>query len=216
MHVIVLGCGRVGSIAAGLLSRDGHSVVVIDMDERSFARLGKSYGGKMLHGFGLSRPVLIEAGIEQADAFVAVTNGDNTNIVAARIAKEVFRVPLVVARMNDPLRAEIYRRFGVSTFSTSRWGAGQVVDLVTRPYLRQELSFGSGDLRMIEAQVAQHFVGKPVTDVEVPGEIRVAGILRLGKAILPVSGTRFEAGDILYLLVVSSSLDKLSRMFGWK
>lgn len=216
MHIIVLGCGRVGSIAAGLLSRDGHSVMVIDMNERAFARLSKSYGGERLLGFGLRRQVLTEAGIEQADAFVAVTNGDNTNIVAARIAKEVFRVPIVVARMNDPRRTEIYRRFGVSTFSTSQWGAGQVVDLVTRPHLHQERSLGSGDLRMIEGQVPAHFVGKLATSVEVPSEIRVAAILRMGKAILPVSGTRFEAGDILHVLAVSTSLGKLSRMFGWE
>ena len=160
MHIIVLGCGRVGSIAAGLLDRDGHSVVVIDQDPRAFGRLPKTYTGKTLRGFGLERGILSEAGVEDADAFVAVTNGDNTNIVAARIAKEVFRVPIVVARMNDPLRAEIYRHFGVSTFSTSQWGAGQVLDLITRPYIHQEVSLGSGDLRMIEAST-DHFVGKP-------------------------------------------------------
>ena len=187
MHVIVLGCGRVGSLAAGLFARDGHSVVVIDREPRAFGRLGKSYTGQALQGFGLDREVLASAGIEQADAFVAVTNGDNTNIVAARIAKEVFRVPIVVARMNDPLRAQIYRRFGVATFSTSQWGAGHVLDLVTRPYLHQETALGSGDLRLITSQTPQHLIGKPVSEVEVPGEIRVAGILRLGQALLPVS-----------------------------
>ena len=216
MHIVVLGCGRVGSIAAGLLDRNGHTVVVIDRLDTAFSRLSKNFTGKALTGYGLSRSVLTEAGIEQADAFVAVTNGDNTNIVAARLAKEVWRVPIVVARMNDPLRAEIYRRFGVSTFSTSQWGAGQVVDLVTRPYLHQETVLGSGDLRLVEAQIAQHFVGKPVADVEVPGEIRVAGIVRLGKAILPMAGTTFEAGDLVHVLVLQSSVDRLSRMFGWK
>jgi trk system potassium uptake protein TrkA len=216
VHIIVVGCGRVGSIAARVLARQEHSVVVIDQEPRAFARLGNTFTGKQLQGFALDREILTAAGIESSDALVAVTNGDNTNIVAARIAKEVFRVPIVVARMNDPLRAEIYRRFGVATFSTSQWGASQVVDLVTRPHVHQEQSFGSGDLRMIEAQVAQHFAGKPVTDVEVPGEIRVASIVRLGKAVLPVSGTKFEAGDIAHILVIASSLDKLSRMFGWK
>ncbi len=216
MHVVLAGCGRVGSIAAGLFARDGHSVVVIDKDPRSFARLSKTYPGKAIEGFAFSKDTLVEAGIEGADAFVAVTNGDNTNIVAARVAKEVFRVPIVVARMNDPLRAQIYRRFGVATFSTSQWGAGQVFDLVTRPYLQQEVSLGSGDLRMIAARVAQHFVGKPVADVEVPGEIRVAGIVRLGQALIPMSATRFEAGDVVYVTVAASSLDRLSRMFAWK
>ena len=216
MHVIVVGCGRVGSIAAGLFARDGHSVVVIDQNPVAFERLGKAYDGETLQGFGLGKEILLAAGIERADAFVAVTNGDNTNIVAARIAKETFRVPIVVARMNDPLRAEIYRRFGVATFSTSQWGAGQVFDLVIRPYVHQEMSLGSGDLRVIEAKVAEHFVGRPITDLEVPGEIRVAGIMRLGKALLPVAGTKFESGDVVHLSVVSSAVDKLSRMFGWK
>lgn len=126
MHVIIVGCGRVGASAAASLNRGGHSVVVIDRNTNAFRLLPRTFAGKQLEGMSYDRTVLEEADIERADGLVAVTSGDNTNIIVARVAKEVYRVPDVVARIYDPQRAEIYRRYGVTTFAPTAWSAGKI------------------------------------------------------------------------------------------
>ena len=201
MHIIIAGCGRVGSQAAGTLSREGHSVVVIDRDEKSFRRLPKSFTGTKVVGLAFDRDVLERSGIERADAYVAVTNGDNSNIVSARVAKETFRVPTVISRIYDPQRAEIYRRFGVMTFATTVWGAGKVIEMVTSSQLGRVYSFGNDEVEMIQANVPQHLIGKQISDLSIPGEIQVAVIIRMGKPLIPVSGTRFEDQDQVNVIV---------------
>src|SRR5512146_1322379 len=121
MHVIIVGCGRVGASAAASLNREGHSVVIVDRDARAFRLLPRTFAGRQLQGMGYDRSILEEADIERADGLVAVTSGDNTNIIVARVGKEVYRVPDVVARIFDPQRAEIYRRYGVTTFAPTAW-----------------------------------------------------------------------------------------------
>lgn len=214
MHVIVVGCGRVGASAAVALSREGHSVVVIDRNEKAFDRLPKTYDGAKLVGIAFDRDVLERARIDQADAFVSVTNGDNTNIVSARLAKEVYRVPVVVSRIYDPQRAEIYRRFGVITFAPTVWGANKVLELVSSGQLAREITFGNGEVEMIPVGVPAHLVNKPITDLNVPGEILVSVIIRMGKAIIPVSGTRFEERDQLHVAVHQTAVDKFQKMMG--
>jgi trk system potassium uptake protein len=214
MHVIIAGCGRVGAQAAGELARDGHSVVVIDRNPKAFRRLPKTYSGKSIAGLVYDKNVVEEAGITQADAFVAVTNGDNSNIVSARIAKEIYRVPIVVRRIYDPQRAEIYRRFGVTTFATAVWGANKVIELVTSRDLSREYTFGNDEVQMLVVGAPGHIVGKPVMDLNVPGEIQVAVIMRRGKPIIPISGTRVEERDQIHVIVHESSIDRFRKMMG--
>lgn len=214
MRVIVLGCGRVGSIAARTLSLEGHSVVVIDRNEKSFKRLPDGFSGKRVVGLGFDRDCLEKAGITRADAFVAVTNGDNSNIVSARIAKDFYRVPIIISRIYDPLRAEIYRRLGVLTFSSTVWSSDKIVDLLASAKLGREADYGNGEVRMIRVDVPNHFVGKSVSEAEVVGEIHIAVIERMGKPFIPVQGTVFEEQDILHILVDQLAVHRLYRMMG--
>jgi len=216
MHIIIIGCGRVGSQAAAAFSRQGHSVVVIDRNPASFRRLPSAFVGTKIPGIAYDKETMEKAGIQQADALVAVTSGDNSNIVAARIAKEVYRVPIVLSRIYDPQRAEIYRRFGVTTFAPTVWGANRVVELVTSVELGQDISLGNGEVEMVRASAPPHLIGKPPGALNVPGEIAVAAIIRMGKAIIPVSGTRFEDGDELHVLVHRTAIEKLEKMMGLK
>jgi trk system potassium uptake protein TrkA len=216
MHVIIVGCGRVGAYTAAALAREGNSVVVIDRDANSLRLLPRSFSGRTIVGMGYDRTVLEEAGIAEADALVAATSGDNTNVVAARVAKEVYRVPDVVARIFDPQRAEIYRRYGIQTFAPTAWSAGKIIELLMSLNLERELAFGNGEVQMMAAWVPPHMVGKPVTDLRVPGEIRVALIVRLGKALIPVSGTRFEQDDQVHVMVHQTAVEKFQKMMGWK
>lgn len=214
MHIIIAGCGRVGSQAAGALSREGHSVVVIDREQKAFRRLPKGFTGTTLVGLAFDKDTLVKAGIERADAYVAVTNGDNSNIVSARVAKEVFRVPTVISRIYDPQRAEIYRRFGVMTFATTVWGANKVIEMVTSAQLGREYSFGNDEVEMLAAPVPAHMIGKLISTLNVPGEIQVAVIIRMGRPLIPVSGTKFEDRDQLHVLVHQTAVDKFQKMMG--
>lgn len=216
MHVIIVGCGRVGASTAAELARAGHSVAVIDRDEAAFRLLPSNFAGKTVVGIGYDRTALEEAGIAEADALVAVTSGDNTNIVAARVAKEIFRVPDAVSRIYDPRRAEIYRRYGIQTFAPTAWSTSKIVEFITSPQLEREFAFGNGEVQLMEAWVPVHLVGKPISDLDAPGEIRVALIVRMGKSLIPVSGTRFEEDDQVHVLVHQSAVGKFQKMMGWK
>jgi trk system potassium uptake protein len=216
MHVIIVGCGRVGASAAASLNREGHSVVVIDRNANAFRLLPRTFAGKQLEGMSYDRTILEEADIERADGLVAVTSGDNTNIIVARVAKEVYRVPDVVARIYDPQRAEIYRRYGVTTFAPTAWSAGKIIEFLTSEQLEREISFGNGEVQLLSAWVPAHLVGKPVTDLRVPGEIRVALIVRKGRGMIPVSGTTIEEEDQVHVVVHQSAVEKFQKMMGWK
>lgn len=216
MKVIIVGCGRVGAHTAAALVREGHEVVVIDKDPESFRLLPRGFRGRTLVGYAFERALLEEAGIAEADALVAATAGDNTNAVTARIAKEIYRVPDVISRIYDPHRAEIYRRYGVQTFAPTAWSAGKIIELLTSPQLEREQAFGNGEVQLMAAWVPEHLVDKPVTSLQVPGEIRVALVVRMGRGFLPVSGTTFEKDDQVHVLVHSTAVDKFQKMMGWK
>ncbi len=216
MNVVIAGCGRVGAHAAAEFARGGHAVAVIDRDEQAFSLLPPAFTGRTLRGFAFDRTVLDDAELAEADAFVAVTSGDNTNVVAARIAKDVYRVPDVVARIYDPRRADIYRRYGIQTFAPTAWSAGKIVESIVSPDLEREGSFGSGEVQMVAAWVPKHLVGKLVSDLSVPGEIRVALMVRMGKGLIPVSGTPFEPDDQVHVVVHQSAVEKFQKMMGWK
>ena len=216
MKVIIVGCGRVGAYTAAALARQGHDVAVIDKDPQAFRLLPRGFSGMTIEGYAFDRTILEQAGVQEADALVASTSGDNTNAVAARIAKEIYRVPDVVSRIYDPQRAEIYRRYGIQTFAPTAWSAGRIIQFLVAGNVEREETFGNGEVEMIAAFVPEHLVGKNVNDLRIPGEIRVGLIVRMGRAMLPVSGTEFEADDQVHCLVHQNAIEKFQKMMGWK
>jgi trk system potassium uptake protein TrkA len=215
MKLIVMGCGRVGSQVSNLMASQGHDVTVIDhRDVDAASRLGPEFKGRLISGLGFDRDILIEAGAEFADAFVAASSSDNANIVAARIARNIFKIPRVVTRLYDPRRAEIYQRLGLMTISTTTWGAERVYELVTHTDLDVVYNFGRGEVSMVAIEVPHPIAGRTVRDLTVPGEFNVISITRDDKAFIPSAGTQFREGDVLHLAVQSSALGHLEDMLG--
>ena len=215
MKVIIVGCGRVGSSLANALWAEGHDVSVIDKNPQAFeGYLSRAFGGKKLKGSGFSREVLEKAGIQEADALLAVSNGDNSNIVAARVASEYFKVPKVIARIYDPRRADIYRRLGIQTVATVSWSVGKIRDLLEHPRFEEELSFGSGEVVLTRADVPFHLAGRKVADVAVRGDIEVAVLIRKGRAFIPGPDTVLTEGDELRLLVTRDAIGQTEKFFG--
>jgi trk system potassium uptake protein TrkA len=215
MKIIVLGCGRVGSQVSLLLAQSGHFVTVIDHQQPdAAARLGENFKGRLVRGIGFDRNVLLEAGIEQADAFVAASPSDNANIVAARMAHNIFRVPRVVARLYDPRRAEIYKRLGLKTISTTTWGAERIFELITHTDLDVIYTFGRGEVSIVNIEIPHNLVGRQVKDLLVPGEVSIISITRDDMAFVPASGSEFKEGDLLHLALLSSAMEKVEEMLG--
>ncbi len=212
MKVIIMGCGRVGEQLARRMSEDSHTVAVIDYDPGALARLGENFRGQKVKGIGFDKDVLMVAGIEQADAFAATSASDNVNIVAARIARQIFRVPRVVARLYDPRRAEIYQRLGLLTISSTTWGAERIRELLTHSELDPVLTFGSGEVNLISLQLPAHLAGRMVKHLSIPGEIQVIAITREGRAFIPMSGTEFKPEDFIHLTILASSLDRFKGL----
>jgi trk system potassium uptake protein TrkA len=214
MQIIIMGCGRVGSQTANLLSEAGHSISVIDIDEKSFLRLGKNFSGKKILGFGYDKEVLERAGIEEADAFAALSPGDNRNIIGALIAKKEYRVPIVVARIYDPVRAIVYNKLGITTISPTRWGANKIKELICYNDINSQLSLGNGEVEIIEIEVPHSIKGFTYDKINAPGEIMVTAITRLGRAFVPVVGSEIKEGDIMHVAVASESISKLKGFLG--
>jgi trk system potassium uptake protein len=214
MKAIIMGCGRIGSQVSELMSDHGHDVTVIDHDSNAIGRLGPKFKGRVVQGLGFDRNVLIETGIERADAFVSASSSDNANIVAARIARNIFRVPRVVARLYDPLRAEIYQRLGLTTISSTNWGAERIYQLLSHTDLDVLYTFGRSEVALVVVEAPSQLIGKNVAQVSVPGEIVVVSITRNDQAFLPVQGTEFREGDLVHLSVLSSAMDRLEEMLG--
>lgn len=215
MRIIVLGCGRVGERVARLMADEGHEVAVIDYDANALERLGLHFKGRKIKGVGFDRNVLLEAGIEQADAFAATSSSDNANIVAARIARNVFKVPRVVARLYDPGRAEIYRRLGLVTISSTDWGAERIRELILFSELDAVETFGNSEVCVVTVEVPPQLVGRMVKSLTITGEINVAAITRRGEAFIPLLGTEFRPDDLLHLVVMTSSMDQLKSLLGF-
>jgi trk system potassium uptake protein len=214
MKVIVMGCGRVGEQTARMLADDGHQVTVIDPDASALARLGTQFKGRTVKGVGFDREVLIEAGIEHADAFAATSPMDNINIVAARIAHNVFHVPKVIARLFEPRRAEIYRRLGLSTISSTTWGAERIRELLTHAELDTVMTFGRGEVVIVTVELPTHMAGRMVKHLTSPGETNVVAITRQGQAIMPTLGTEFRSGDVIHIAAHTSAMDRLEALLG--
>ncbi|MET1132465.1 MAG: TrkA family potassium uptake protein [Aeromicrobium sp.] len=207
MHIVIMGCGRVGASLARSLESRGHSTSVIDSNPDAFRRLGPSFAGSTVTGMGFDRGVLVSAGIEQADAFAAVSSGDNSNIIAARVAREVFNVPNVVARIYDPRRAEVYERLGIPTVATVPWAADQMLRRLLPTGSEPAWRDPSGRLRLDNAYAPFAWVGRTVSALEAHTGARVAFITRLGAGQQITGGTVIQEGDYLSMFLVSDEAE---------
>ncbi|SKB02909.1 trk system potassium uptake protein TrkA [Aeromicrobium choanae] len=202
-----MGCGRVGASLARSLESRGHSTSVIDSNPDAFRRLGPSFAGSTVTGMGFDRGVLLSAGIEQADAFAAVSSGDNSNIIAARVAREVFRVPNVVARIYDPRRAEVYERLGIPTVATVPWAADQMLRRLLPAGSEPAWRDPSGRLRLDNAYAPFAWVGRTVAALEAHTGARVAFITRLGTGQQITGDTVIQEGDYLSMFLVAEEAE---------
>lgn len=214
MKIMIIGCGRMGAGLALFLTRSGHQVTVIDHDPAAFERLGRGFEGPTLRGDALAREVLVGGGIGQADALAALTPSDRINLVLARLAREMFRVPKVIARLYDPRHSEIYRRLGIQTISPVTLSIQRLSEILTFSRLDIVHSLGSGDVGIVETEIPPLLVGRKVQDLTIAGEIQVVAISRGTKTIIPALGTEFRQGDIIHIAAAVSSVDSLKALLG--
>lgn len=207
-----MGCGRVGILLTQELVKAGHQVTVIDRNRAAFDRLPPGFEAKQVVGLGFDKDVLEEAGIKEADAFLAVSSGDNSNIVSARVAREHYHVPKVIARIYDPMRAEIYEKLNIPTVSTTRWGVKQMMLMLS--FEREEIkdALAGGDLIRLRLPVPAHLVGKAVSSIELAGKILVVGVERGGTGFIPAEGSTFQEGDHAAMVVHKDALETLDDL----
>jgi len=212
MKVIVVGLGRMGVGLSLSLAKKGHKVTVIDSNPEAFDKLGKDFQGLKVVGFGFDRDVLTKANIDKVDAVVSCTESDEINAVIARVARNIYRVPHVVARLYDSRKAEIYHRLGIQTISTTTWGIERATELLSYNRLDSVYEIGNGNVNLIRIEVPSLLVGHTVNELTVLGEIQVISISRYNKTFIPTLGTIFEADDALYISVIASATNKLKSM----
>ena len=207
-----MGCGRVGSTLARTLGRSGHDVAVIDSDAAAFRRLGTSFDGQTVTGIGFDRRTLVAAGIKEAYAFAAVSSGDNSNILSARVARETFGVEHVAARIYDPQRAMVYQRLGIPTVATVRWTADQMIQRLLPQGAVPELTDPSGKIVVAEVPLAELWIGRRLTDIEEQTGARIAYVTRLGEGTLPRPDMMIQQGDLVHLAVLRDDLARVERL----
>ena len=207
-----MGCGRVGSTLALSLEQQGHSVAVIDRDEGAFRRLGGSFEGRRVLGIGFDRQTLAQAGIDEAYAFAAVSSGDNSNILAARVARETFDVEHVVARIYDPGRAEIYQRLGIPTVATVRWTSDQVLRRLLPQGAVPVHTDPSGRVVVAEIPVHLGWVGHRLSRIAGEAGASVAYVTRLGESFIPDADTAYQEGDLVHVLTTTDRLEQVESM----
>ena len=207
-----MGCGRVGSSLATELEAAGHSVAIIDQSREAFRRLGPDFKGRTVSGVGFDRDTLLEAGIETADAFAAVSNGDNSNILAARVARETYGVANVVARIYDPGRAEIYQRLGIPTVATVIWATDQILRRLVPEGSRSEWRDASGAIQLCEMYPHRDWFGSPIAELEAATGSRVAFITRLGEGLIPDTHTVLQEGDLIHVTVRDEDIAKVEQI----
>lgn len=214
MKAIIVGCGRLGEQVCRLLADGGHEVSVVDYNPDALARLGSDVNVYKIKGIGFDRNVLLEAGIRDADAFVATSSSDNANVIAARIARNIFFVPKVVARLYDPRRAEIYRRLGLITISATNWAAERIRELLVHTELDSIMAFGKGEVAIINVEASPQLYRRAVKHLSLSGEISVVAITRQGQAFIPALGAEIQKGDVLHLAVLATSMDRVEDLLG--
>ncbi|MDQ1494684.1 MAG: trk/ktr system potassium uptake protein [Actinomycetota bacterium] len=208
VHVVIMGCGRVGSTLADGLEELGHTVAIIDIDAHAFRRLSPHFRGRKIHGVGLHRSVLEESGIRQAGAFAAVSSGDNSNIIAARVARETFGVENVVARIYDIRRAEIYQRLGIPTVATVKWTADQMLRRVLQEGAQALWRDPTGTVQLAEVHVDPGWIGHRLTAIETATGVRVAFVTRFGEGKIPTPDAMFQDGDLLNVIVLDKDIER--------
>jgi trk system potassium uptake protein TrkA len=213
MHIVIMGCGRVGSTLAHILEDRGASVAVIDRDLEAFRKLRSSFKGEKINGLGFDRAVLAQAGTDRASAFAAVSSGDNSNILSARVAREVFGVQRVAARIYDPRRAEVYERLGIPTVATVRWTADQMLRKVLpeggEPLWRDP----TGKIVLAEVAFSPHWIGEQVKSIEASTMRRIAFVDRLGQAFVPDGGTVLQEGDVIHVVAREDEMERVAAAF---
>lgn len=213
VHIVIMGCGRVGSALAQTLEQQGHTVAVVDQDPTAFRRLGAGFGGRRVTGVGFDQDTLREAGIEEAGAFAAVSSGDNSNIIAARVAREMFGVENVAARIYDPKRAEVYQRLGIPTVATVRWTADQMLRRLLPSGAEPLWRDPSGGVQLAEVHASPAWIGHKVSKLQEETGVRVAFLTRLGEAMLPTSATVLQEGDLVHVMMRTDEIDKVEAAF---
>ena len=206
MHVVIMGCGRLGSTLAQNLDRRGHSVAVIDQNSDAFRRLGAEFSGITVTGIGFDRDVLRAAGIERADAFAAVSSGDNSNIISARLARETFGVSRVVARIYDARRAQVYERLGIPTVATIRWAADRMVRHLVPEGTVEVFRDPTSVVSIVEVPLHRDWVGRTVKSLEERTGSRVAYLMRFGMGSLTTPSTVIQDGDQVFMLVTDDTV----------
>lgn len=212
MHIVILGCGRVGSSLADELDSAGHSVAVVDQDAKAFRKLGSEFGGITVKGVGFDRQTLENAGIERAHAFAAVSSGDNTNILAARVARETYGVEHVVARIYDPRRAEVYQRLGIPTVATVAWTSTQIMRALLPMGAETEFLDATGSICLAEVHVGDDWRGRRAVDLGQASGSRVAFVTRAGNPMLPDDRTVIQEGDLVHLLFDPDRREDVERI----
>ena len=207
-----MGCGRVGSELSHALGDAGHDVTVIDKRADAFDRYPPGEHARKIVGLGFDRDVLEEAGIREADAFIAVSSGDNSNIVSARVALEHYHVPKVIARIFDPRRAEIYERLNIPTVATTTWGVKQMQLMLLHTGKEVRESLAGGELLRVRLPVPPHLVGKSASALNVEGRILIAGVSRGGKGFIPSASSTLQEGDFLIAMVAKDAMDQLDAL----
>jgi len=210
VHIVIMGCGRVGSTLAHILEDQGHSVAVIDQDADAFRKLRSGFKGRKITGYGFDRDVLIEAGIEEADAFAAVSSGDNSNIISARVVRESFGIQRVAARIYDPRRAEVYQRLGIPTVATVRWTADQMLRVLLPDGAESLWRDPTGKIVLAEVAYSERWLGEKVKLIEQAIGTRIAFISRLGQALIPEPGTVLQEGDLLHVIAEEGDLERIT------
>ncbi|MEO7235608.1 MAG: TrkA family potassium uptake protein [Lapillicoccus sp.] len=213
MHFVIMGCGRVGSTLAKSLSKRGHDVAVIDAEPAAFRRLGSSFEGMTVTGIGFDRDTLKAARIDEAYAFAAVSSGDNSNILAARVARETFGVEHVAARIYDPGRAMVYQRLGIPTVATVRWTSDQMLQLLLPQGSVPALTDPSGRVVVAQVPLAKAWVGRRLTEIESVTGARIAFITRLGDGLVPKADTVFQDGDQVHVAAATDDLSRIEKVF---
>jgi trk system potassium uptake protein len=214
MKVIIIGCGCVGASLAHTLSQRGDIVTVNDSDPAAFERLGPAFKGKTIFGVGFDRDVLIQAGIEHADALAAVTASDEANVTAARLARQVFKVPRVAARVYDPRKAEIYHRLGIQTISPVAISTQRLAELLGYSPMSPLVSLGTGGVDIVDVDIPGPFIGRTISELISAGEFQLVALTRGGRTFLPVPGTIFQEGDLAHLVVQATSVARLKSLLG--
>ncbi|MBM6953291.1 potassium channel family protein [Enorma phocaeensis] len=214
MNVIVVGVGFMGAGLVARLSRQGFDVTAVDRDQKALDALDPSCTGKRICGVGFDRAVLEEAGIDRASAVVACMRSDEANIVVAHVARSTFRVPRVIARLHDLSKAETYRRLNIQTISPNAWGVARTCELLTYQQLDGIYDIGSGEVRLVRADVPKLLDGATVRELTAVGEVQVVSVSRNNETFIPTQGTVLAEGDIIYAVVATSASRKFKQMLG--